>query len=158
MKRASTSLPVPLSPRREHGHVALRDARRELEQLAAQRILGDGQRDRGRSRGLGREFAAASVARDALLELFGLERLDEIVDGAVAHRGDGLIDRAVRRHQQHRRRRRALLQSAQQLAAVDGLHLHVADDEVDGRRAEDLQRLAAVAGSEHVETRRLRAS
>ena len=94
----------------EHRDVALRDARREIQQLAARRVLGYGLRRRRR---VACGDAAARVARNALLELFGFEWFDEIVDGAVTHRGDRLIDRAVSRHQQHGRRRLALLQTSE---------------------------------------------
>ena len=120
MKRASTSLPVPLSPFSSTVTSLCATRAASSSSLRLRGILGDGL---GRRRHRAANRAARNVARDALLELLGLERLDEIVDGAVAHRGDGLVDRAVRRHQQHRRRRLALLQAPQQLAAVDGLHL-----------------------------------
>ena len=63
--------------------------------------LGDGRRRFAR-RCLARcrlRAVVAHVARHALLELLCFEGFYEIVDGAVAHRGDGLINRAVGRHQ-----------------------------------------------------------
>src|SRR5690606_32593169 len=86
---------------------------------------------------------------DAALELVGLERLHEVVDGAIPHRRHGLLDRAVRRHHHDRQMRVSAAHRAQQLAAVDRRHLHVRHDQIDARAAEQLERLAAVAGREH---------
>src|SRR5882672_2438389 len=116
MKRARTSLPVPLSP-----------VNSTVTSLCATRA------------------ASASSAR-----LRGSS-----ATGAAACRGAGLLDGAVGGHQQHRRRRLALLQAAQQLAAVHRLHLHVAQDQVHGAIAQHFESLAAVAGREHVVARGL---
>ena len=113
--RATSSLPVPLSPRISTGARRRRDPLDQRVHLAHRRALADEPRHRAlraqppRSADCSRRSAArrSSARLDVQRELLELERLRQVVVRAAAHRLDRGLDRAERGHDDHRRRRRS---------------------------------------------------
>ena len=111
MARATTSLPVPLSPVISTRAARVRDALDQREDLAHRRALADQLAERAAAIHraaqllvlLERERAVRERALDREDHGVGLEGLGQVVEGAAAHRLDGRVDRAEGGHQHHRR-------------------------------------------------------
>lgn len=77
----------------QHSRVTARDPCRQLKQLRTGRFNGD------RTVRFARVNAAQGMARHQIEQRFGLERLDQIIRRALAHRIDRTLDCAVGGHQ-----------------------------------------------------------
>ena len=130
MKRAYTSLPVPLSP--VMSTVASFSAILRARHNAALRLRID--RDQ-----LVRRDAQRQLTLRHLDQGLRVERLDDVVGRALAHGGHRLRDRAVGGHQHHRQIRPQPLDRRQQLVAVGPGHLHVRDHQGDLLARQQLQ-------------------
>ena len=148
--RATSSLPVPLSPVSEHGRVRVGDRVDLLDELedrgaaaheARRARLRVDRRARARAR---RARAAIVDALDGRHEVVDVERLREVVHGAVLHGRDGVADRPVRRHEQHLGRREVRPDAPEQRQPVELRQADVADDEVERLRGEARDRRLAV--------------
>ncbi|CRR38147.1 hypothetical protein PAERUG_E5_London_17_VIM_2_12_12_06578 [Pseudomonas aeruginosa] len=129
----------------QHGGIAARDPRGQFQQLPAGRLQGH------RTILLAARQLAQRMACHQVEQRPRLERLDQVVGGALAHRLDGAIDRAVGGHQQHRQVRVACTDQAEQLVSVHARHVHVADHQAEGFAGQDRQRrLRRVHGDELV--------
>ena len=81
---------------------------------------------------------------DDRAERLGVERLDEVVLGALLHRVDGARDRAERRHDDEDRARRRRPRLLHERDAVEPRHLQVRQDDVGRELLELAERLEAV--------------
>src|SRR5271168_59706 len=77
-----------------------------------------------------------------------VERLDDVVRGALAHGGDCLCNGAVGGHQDHRQVRPQLLDRGQQLVAIGPRHLNIRYDQADLFAREQLQRALRIVGGQ----------
>ena len=77
-------------------------------------------------------------------ERLGVERLGEVVLGALLHGLDGARDRAERRHDHEDRARRGGLRLLHERDAVEAGHLQVGEDDVGVELLELAERLEAV--------------
>ena len=105
----------------QHGGIAARHPGGQFQQLAAGRLLGH------RAVILVQGQHAVGVARHQIEQRLGLERLEQVVGGALAHGVHRALDGAEGGHQQHRQLRLLLADGDQQLVAVHARHVHVAD-------------------------------
>ena len=130
----------------QHRRIGRRHAPRQFADLARFRVLGE----HGRGRGGGRLHARHPIQQD-----FGREGFEQVVGGPVAHGIDRLGHRAVRgnQHKRHLRAPRAHL--AQQVVAVHAIHLHIADNHIDGVALHAIQGFAAVRGGQRAITAEL---
>lgn len=79
--------------RNQHGRVTARHPRGQLQQLSTGWFAGH--------RAFFFSHAPGGMPLDQAEQRLGLERLDQIVGGALAHRLDGTLHRGMRSHQQH---------------------------------------------------------
>ena len=78
-----------------------------------------------------------------------LERLGDVVERAALHRGDGVLDRRVRRHHDDRQLVVQLLQRLERRHAVDAGHHHVDDGRVERDVAGELDAFLAAGRQPH---------
>ena len=138
MARATSSLPVPLSPR--SSTVASESATARIRSSAAC-IAGERPSRASQAEALLDLRAQAAIllpqaavlerALDGQADLAQLERLGQIVVGALAHGLDGRLQAAEGRHEDHAGAGLALLGRAQEGQAVDLVHHEVGEDHVD---------------------------
>ena len=95
-------------------------------------------------------LAALEGAVQQELQARRIHRLRQIVVRAVLDRLHRALDAALTGQDQHRRRREFTLEADEELHAVDPRHHEVGDHEVGSALRGALQRLAAVAGGDHV--------
>ena len=157
MKRASSSLPVPLSPSTSTvalegaACVAMSSTRRsavlwptisravkQLELLAQRAVLGD------------QRLALGGFAH-RLDDRHALERLLDEVVRAFAHRLNRGLDRAVRGHQHDFDVRRQLFHRAEELDAVRARHHQVRQHDLDAMSSHELERQLRALRGEHAQ-------
>jgi hypothetical protein len=96
------------------------------------------------------ERAGIERVAQADVQAFGADRLDHEVDGARAHRGDDIVDAAVRGLHDHRRRDPRLPHFRQHAKPVEIRHHQVEDDAIDARAVRRIEQrqcgIAVVAG------------
>ena len=119
----------------QYRRIAARDPRGQFQQLHTGRLEGD------RPFALGRTERAQCVPCHEVEQGFGLERLDQIIRRALAHRIDGPLDRTMSGHQQHRQLRLTRSQQTEQLMAVHARHIDVAYHQAEGLIADRRERL-----------------
>ncbi|MNM10192.1 hypothetical protein D3C81_203120 [compost metagenome] len=121
----------------QHGRLAARHTGGQFKQLPAGRFAGHGALITFQTPG--------SMPLHQTKQRLGLERLDQVVGSALAHRLDRPLDGGVRRHQQHRQLRLLPAQLAKQLVAVHARHVHIADHQAEGLFQYRLQRFFGTA-------------
>ncbi len=150
--RASTSLPVPLSPVRST--VALYSAARSISSSTSIMIgdaatIGRSPATRSTSRASSSRLAPQPLAFLRLAEgeqqLGGLEGLREVVVGAAAHRLEREFLGAIRGHQDQRGVGTPPRQLRQQRETVDAGHAQIAEHDVGHRVLDPRQRIGAIA-------------
>jgi hypothetical protein len=154
--RATSSLPVPLSPRTEHRDVGVGDLLDDLADLAHLLVVAAqeqqlGLRARATAQPLDLLLEAPLLERllERELELLDLERLAQEVRSAQTHRLDDVARLSVAREHHDRHVRGTLLEPAQRLEAVDPRQHDVERHDVGSRVVEARQRLLGVRGEEH---------
>jgi hypothetical protein len=154
--RAMTSLPVPLSPSMRIDASVLATVRTvfttsfiggddpmtfskpvEPPEILGQRAV------------LVLEVAHARDALDEQHQFLVQERLQHVVERALAHRVDGGVDGAVRGHQDDLGRAVLLARGAQHVEPRGPRHADVGDDDVERVRLQADQTLLAVSGGDH---------
>ena len=153
MARATSSLPVPLSPRistvlrpgRDAGDRSCRPRPSPASGRRCRPVAPRRHRERRARLALAPEHAAHGGA-----DLLDVHRLADVVDGAGADRLDGGVDRAERGHDDDRQLGRVL---AQRGAAASrpfiSRHPHVEDGEVDRLAADALERASSASVAPH---------
>ena len=123
----------------QHGRVTARHARGQLQQLPTGRLTGD------RPLFIGTAHAPGGMTLHQAQQRLGLERLDQVIDSALAHGLHGTLHRGVGSHQQHRQLRMLGTQLSQQLVPIHARHVHIADHQAEGLASHCLERLLATA-------------
>ena len=137
----------------QDGHVAARDFLRHADHATHGLVVADQQAGLGAllepgAQGLvlcnnGLEFQRLG---DEDPQSPHVERLRQVIVGALLHRLDGVFDRAVRCHQNEQRVAADLARLLEQLEAAHARHAHVSEDEVVGMAGGEGQRGGCVVG------------
>src|SRR6185437_8578236 len=136
----------------QHRRVGRRRALERREHLAERRILADELRRAAADRQLlfhqqvfGDDAAALERPRDEQQKMIGIDGLREEVHRAFFHRGHGVLDAAVRRHDDDGNVDVGLLRRAQHAEAVAVGKPEIGEDEIGARLLEDAERLGLIA-------------
>jgi hypothetical protein len=132
----------------QHRGIGLGHPRRQRQQVAGARVVGDDALLLLRPRHSGH----------VLDQHPRLEGLEQEVAGPGVHRRHRLVHVAEGRHQQHRQVREARADRLQQRDAVHRLHAQIAYHQVEGLALEQAQGGRAVGGADHCDGRRTPAS
>ena len=98
---------------------------------------------------LGNQPSALERVLDDHQHFIVLERLGDVVEGASLHRGDGVLDRGVRRHHDDCQLVVELLQRLERRHAVDARHHHIDDGRVERNVPGELDAFLAAGREPH---------